>query len=193
MNGEPTWIVPLIGGPSGVGTTTLAREAARRLESSRVLVDDLRLALARSGVRVPDADALATFDAPGGLVDLGERLTPAIEVVIENHVDQRDPEVIEGDSILPSLFDRPAMRHRTTRGRARAVFLHEANEDALFANMRGRRVGPFSREHARKNFLYGQWLRQEAERRALPIVPAHPWDSLADRILIAGGLSPENR
>lgn len=42
--------------------------------------------------------------------------------------------------------------------------------------------------HARKNVLYGQWLTQEAERRGLPVVPARPWDSLADRVLIASGL-----
>lgn len=71
--------VLLIGGPSVVGKTTVVRQLAARLNSSFVLVDDLRLALARSRVAVPDVDAVATFDAPGGLVDLDERMTPAIE------------------------------------------------------------------------------------------------------------------
>ncbi len=114
MNDGSGWLVLLIGGPSGVGKTTAAAQVARRLGASWLQVDDLRLALARSGLPVPDADAVGTFDAPGGLVALGELLTAAIEVVVENHVDQRNPVVIEGDAILPSLFDRQSARLRST-------------------------------------------------------------------------------
>jgi hypothetical protein len=98
--------------------------------------------------------------------------------------------VIEGGGILPSRFDRPAVRAQMTHGRILAVFLREADEDALVANIGARRVGSLSRAHARENFLYGKWLEQEAERRGLPVVPARPWESLADRVLAATGLSP---
>lgn len=189
MHAGPHWFVLLLGGPSGAGKSTVAAQIARRLGASWLQVDDLRLALARSGVAVPNADAVDTFDAPGGLVALGELLTPAVEVVIENHVDQRNPVVIEGDGILPALFDRPAVRARTSDGRTRALFLYEPDEDALYATMQSRRVGLCSRAHARKNVLYGLWLKQQAEQRGLPTVPARPWDTLADRILAASGLS----
>lgn len=188
MNDSSDFFALLIGGPSGIGKSRVAAEVARRLGATWLQVDDLRLALARVGVAVPNADALPTFDEPGGLLALAELMTPAIEVVVENHVDQRNSAVIEGDAILPSLFDRPAVRERTTGGRTRAVFLHEPDEDVLRANMEARRVGLYSRAHARKNFLYGEWLRKEAERRGLSVVPARPWDTLADRILVASGL-----
>ena len=118
-------------------------------------------------------------------------MTPAIEVVIENHVDRHNPVVIEGDGILPSLFDRPSVRARRSNAHIRAVFLHEADEDALWATMRARNVGLVSRAHARKNVRYGEWLKQEAEQRGLPTVPARPWDTLADRVLMASGFPPE--
>jgi len=157
------------------------------------MVDDLRLALVRSGVPVPDADAVGTFDAPGGLVALGEAMTPAIEVVIENHVDQRIPVVIEGDGILPSLFDRPLVRARATGARVRAVFLTEPDESVLLANFRARDGDPRLATwqdsaipaHVHKNYLYGEWLTQEARHRGLPAVPARPWDSLPERIIAA--------
>lgn len=179
----------LIGGPSGVGKTTVAIQVAQRLGASWLEVDDLKLALERSGVSVPNPDAVAQFDGPGGLVALGTMITPAIEAVVENHVDQRNPLVIEGDSILPSLFDRASVRARAVQGQTRAVFLCEPDEDALYQSMLSRRRGLFSSEHAHKHFLHGQWLQQEAERRGLPIVAARPWDTLVDRILIASGLS----
>ncbi|HEV8638899.1 MAG TPA: AAA family ATPase [Chloroflexota bacterium] len=193
MNDRPDWFVLLIGGPSGVGKTTAAAQVAQRLGAPWLQVDDLRLAMERSGVPVPNADAVGTFDAPGSLVALGELLTPAIEVVIENHVDQRDPVVIEGDGILPSLFDRPSVRARSTNGRTRAVLLYEPDEAALHANMQSRRRGLASRAHARKNVLFGGWLRREAEQRGLPTVPARPWDTLTERILAASGLSDHAR
>src|SRR5947207_2025488 len=93
---DTRWYVLLIGGSSGVGKTTVASQVARRLNAGWLMVDDLRLALVRSGVRVPPADAVGAFDAPGGLIAVGELLAPAIEVVIENHVDERIPVVIEG-------------------------------------------------------------------------------------------------
>ncbi len=191
MNSGAEWSVLLIGGPSGIGKTTVAAQLARRLDVSWLMVDDLRLALARSGVPIPDSGAVMTFDAPGGLVTVGGLLTPAVEVVIENHVDQRYPVVIEGDGILPSLFDRPSVRARATHGRIRAVFLHEPDADALHANFVARSRDGWRADlqaHARKNFLFGQWVKQDAEQRGLSCVAARPWDTLVERILTASEL-----
>lgn len=192
MNGAGAWFVLLIGGPSGIGKTTVAAQVARRLDVPWLMVDDLRLALMRSGVAIPDNPHAEAFDPVNGLVAVGEAVAPAIEVVIENHVDQRIPVVIEGDGILPSLFERDSVRARATNGCVRAVYLTESDADALYANLVARGADGWRgdlRWYARRSVAYGEWLRAEAERRGLPTVPARPWETLVDRILAASGLS----
>jgi 2-phosphoglycerate kinase len=177
------WFVLLIGGASGVGKTTVAGEVARRLNAAWLMVDDLRLALERSGLPIPDSTRVEPVDAPGGLVAVGEAVSPAIEVVIE------------GDGILPSLLERPPVRARAAGGRVWAVFVHEPDPNALLANLVARGADDWREDlgwYARRSVAHGEWLKREAERRGLPIVAARPRDTLATRIIAAGGLAPRD-
>ncbi len=184
------WYVLLIGGPSGIGKTTIAAQVARRLDVPWLMVDDLRLALMRSGLPIPDNPHAEAFDPAEGAVAVGEAVAPAIEVVIENHVDQRIPLVIEGDGILPSLFERESVRTRASNGRVRAVYLTEPDPDALYANLVARGADTWRddlRWYANKSATFGEWLSREAQRRGVPVVPARPRETLVDRILAASG------
>lgn len=199
---RPGWRVLLIGGPSGTGKSMAAERLGLRFGVPWLQVDDLRLALQSSRVTLPrDTEALYFFEeTPGvlrlpperlrdGLIAVGEVMSPAIEVVVENHVDQAAPVVIEGDGILPSLFIQPSVRERTADGRARAVFLVEPDEDAILANMlaRGRgipgRTEAELRTQARAYWLYGRWLAGEARRHGLPALEPRPWATLVERIM----------
>lgn len=198
---RPSWTVLLIGGSSGTGKTTVSAEIGRRFDASWLQVDDLRLALQHTRVRLPrESDALSFFtDTPGvwelpperlrdGLIAVGEAMAPAIEIVVENHVATDAPVVIEGDGILPSLLARPALRHRLADGRVRAVLLAEPDEEVILANMlaRGRGIAgqsdPALRTQAQANRLFGRWLADEAARFGLPVLESRPWTELADRI-----------
>jgi 2-phosphoglycerate kinase len=201
--------VLLIGGVSGAGKTTAASEISRRLGIPWLMVDDLRLAFQRSRVTLPAAtEALYFFtdiearphvwhEPPerlrDALIAVGEVMEPAIEVIVESHLDQRLPMIIEGDGILPSVLQRPPLERRATDDAIHAVFIVEPREDVLLANMLTRARGISSmrdadlRREARAKWLFGQWLTGEAQRLGLPVVASRPWDSLADRILQAAG------
>ncbi len=116
-------------------------------------------------------------------------MIPALEVVIENHIDTAAPVIIEGDGILPSLFARPSVRDRAANGNVRAVFLVEPDEDAIFANMLMRNRGIAARTEAalrteaRAKCLFGRWLADEALRFELPVLEPRPWLTLLDRVM----------
>jgi 2-phosphoglycerate kinase len=202
---RPPWGVLLIGGHSGAGKSTAAERLARRYRAAWLMVDDLRLALQRSRAILPSPEATAAlhFDTTPGwwrhpperlrdaAIAVGEALGPALEVVVENHVDQRLPAVLEGDGVLPALLARPPVRARARGGRVRAVFVVEPAESALLATVRARGLEAAYMAEAevravvRARWLFGRWLAARARRAGLPVLESRPWETLADRIATA--------
>jgi 2-phosphoglycerate kinase len=199
---QADWKVLLIGGSSGVGKTTVAEQIGLHIGISWFQVDDLRLAFQRSHVTFPEGTPALYFftGTPNiwsrspellrdGLIAVGQVLSPALEVIIENHVDTFAPIVIEGDGILPSLFARPSVRTRAIDGSVRSVFLIEPDEEVLLANIMARDRGVTGYSEAEQStqaqaaWLYGQWLAQEARRFCLPVVEARPRSTLVERIM----------
>lgn len=157
------WTVLLIGGVSGAGKTVVARQLGLEFGVSWLQVDDLRLALQHSGVALPDAGDTAAlrlfWDTPDvwqrspqqlrdGLIAVGKAMSAAIEIVVANHVDTAAPAVIEGDNIVPTLVACPLLRDYVQRGHVRAVFLVEADERTVLANILARGRGLTGRTEA---------------------------------------------
>jgi 2-phosphoglycerate kinase len=197
---NPDWFVFLIGGHSAVGKTTAAKSIGLSLGMPWMMVDDLRLALQRACARLPGGTDALYFDKRPhfwrrppeelceALIAVGEVMSAPLEAVIENHVDQSAPIVIEGADILPSLLSRPPVLERASA--IRAVFLVESDESAILDSTlargggwtAGRTPGELGDEaHAR--WLFGQWLAREAARRGLPVVEPRPWKTLVERLI----------
>jgi 2-phosphoglycerate kinase len=212
-NNRLPWDVLLIGGPSGVGKSTAAKQIARRFGVSWLQVDDLRLALQWSQVRLPDPEdtrKLYFFDTPevwllspeqlrDGFIGVGEALSPAIAKVITNHLAIAEPMVLEGDGLLPSLLARPDIQAWNQSGRVRAVVVAPPDEEAILANMLARGRGTPGRSeselqaNARANWLYGAWLAAEARRFGVLVLGSEPLDTLGDGIVDATAGSPNER
>lgn len=160
------WLVLLIGGHSATGKTVVSERIGLSFGVPWMMVDDLRLAFQRSQARLPEGTDALYFDKESGfwrrppeeqhdaLIAVGEALSPALEVIIENHVDQAVPIVIEDDGILPSLLSRPPVLER--REAVRAAFLVEPDEEAVLENVVGRGRESDMGEAARAKWLFGQ-------------------------------------
>ena len=195
------WLVLLIGGHSATGKTIAAERIGLSLGVSWMMVDDLRLAFQRARVALPSGTEALYFDKQphfwrrppeeqcDALIAVGEVMSAPLEAVVENHVDQSAPIVIEGDGILPSLLSRPPVLERAAA--IRAAFLVEPDESAVLANMlaRGRHIAGMTqkelRNEARAKWMFGQWLAAEASRYNLPVVEPRPWETLTERLIDA--------
>ena len=205
-DGAP-WTVLLIGGASGTGKSTVARQIGRELGIPWYQVDDFRLALQWSEVTLPSkTEALYYFAhieekphiwkaQPEALRDVliavGEVMEPAIAAVVENHISQNNPVVIEGDGILPSLLQRNHIRRHVETGDLRMVVLAESSEALLLSNMLARNRGFRNKSkqdieiEARAKWLFGEWLAVEAARYEVPIIASRPRESTVARVLAA--------
>lgn len=204
---QPAWRVLLIGGSSGVGKTVVAQTIARQLGLSVLLVDDIRMAIQQ--VTMPgEQPGMHYFLAHPhiwqkppetlceGFVTVATALARPLTATIAHHVFVKEagPIVLEGDGLLPALAARKAFPslHFTPAvvdNEVRAVFLVEPDEAILAQNMqrRGRLFGDLSAREQQNlvhaSWLYGQWLKRQADHYNLPIVEPRPWNNLAERML----------
>ena len=107
--------VVLIGGSSGVGKTIIARELAKRLSVSLLLLDDVRLALqaATTSETHPDLHVFLNYPTEQwkdseaifrDLIKVGRIMVEPLRAIIHHHLIVPDVGwiIIEGDGILPN-------------------------------------------------------------------------------------------
>jgi 2-phosphoglycerate kinase len=191
------WQVLLLGGPSGTGKTAVSYRLARYFDVGITEVDDFQVMLERMTTpeqqpvlhwwRVhPAFDQVPATEIFEQGLDVGRVMGVGLEAVIANHLETEMPVVLEGDFIHPALAARTSFVDEPNDGRVRAIFIIEDDEQQLASNFSRREPerGPQTKR-ARVSWLYGQWLKQEAERYGLPFVPARPWDTVFERIVAA--------
>lgn len=195
------WQILLIGGSSGTGKTVLAHQLARHFGVALTQVDDLRLALQRttspSGqpdlhvfLGTPDVWQRPAEELRDRLIGVAHALTPAIDAVVEHHLDTPYPLILEGDGILPAFAAR-WIASEQGRGRVRSVFLYASHESQLFDSMteRGRGFEQYAQAEqqaqSRMKLLYNQWLKAEADRHSLTTLNTLPRETLLARVLHA--------
>ncbi len=114
-------------------------------------------------------------------------MTPALEAFINWEMKEGNRFIFQGAWITPEL----AARRCAASDEVRAVFLDEPVADDIMASMleRSKRTEPDARQLvvARVAWLYGNWIREQAERHRIPLVAARPRETLVERIIEAAG------
>lgn len=185
------WDVLLIGGASGAGKTSVSYRIAQHFGVGICEADDFHAILA--AMTTPEQQPILHYWGthpearefpPEWIVEhtisVARVLTPALEVVIANHLESRTPLVLEGDFLLPSLVSMDK--------RVRAIFLYEDDEAQIARNFLAREPEEGDQsKRARVSWLFGNWLNSEAEKFGAAVVPARPWNTLFERVLEAIG------
>ena len=192
-----TWQVLLLGGASGTGKTLLSYRLARELGIGITEVDDFQVVLERMTTpeQQPVLHFWQTHPDPGSLsaeeiheqgLDILKVMLPALEAVVENHLESATPFVLEGDFIHPALAARDAFGEEPNAGRVRGVFLYEPDEGQIVQNFLEREAatGPQT-TRARVSVLRAAWIRETCEELGIAALPARPWNTLFDRVLDA--------
>lgn len=187
---QRSWQVLLLGGPSGTGKTSVSYRLAHHFEIGITEVDDFQVMLECMTTPAeqpvlhywrthPEAANQSAEEILERTIAVGQVMAPALDAVITNHIESQAPVVLEGDFILPMVAAAPSFDDLV-----RAVFLYEENEEQLRQNFLQREPEQGIQEkRARVSWLYGQWLKQVAERVGAIALPARPWDNLFERIL----------
>ncbi|MBZ0286488.1 MAG: hypothetical protein K8I30_02660 [Anaerolineae bacterium] len=184
-----TWEVLLLGGPSGVGKTQVSYRLAQYFGTGVIELDDFQIVLQQMTTQEqqpllhrwkvhPEIHAQPAETILEHILKIAEAMTPALEAVIANHLRTHMPLILDGDLILPSLVTRSAYA-----GRVKGVFLCEDDEAQLLDNLARREPGNVQPKRARVSWLYGEWLKGEAERSGLTLIPARPWETVLERIV----------
>ncbi|WP_136625268.1 hypothetical protein [Dictyobacter kobayashii] len=190
-----SWQVLLLGGPSGVGKTSVSYRLAHHFGIGITEVDDFQVILERMTTPAeqpvlhywrthPEAGNQPAEEIVKQTIAVGQVMAPALEAVIANHIESRAPVVLEGDFILPMLAT--AFSDSSLRVQVRTLFLYEDNEEQFCHNFLQREPEHgLQKKRAQVSWLYGQWLKQEAQRAGALTIAARPWDNLFERILTA--------
>jgi len=208
---QPGWRVLLLGGSAGVGKTQVAQALARQRGLSVLLVDDISLAIQQvttpaeqPGIHYFPAHPTIWQKPPEalceGFITVSHALARPLSAAIAHHlcVQSAGPIIIAGDDILPALaacrdFSTLHWNLASVTSEMRAVFLVESDEEILVQHLQecgrtSRDLSPREQETlARAHWLYGQWLRRQAEGYGLPVVESRPFETLVERVALAAG------
>ena len=194
---ERSWDVLLLGGASGTGKSRASYPLAHHYGVALTEVDDLMAVLFQ--MTTPEQQTVLHYwpthpevvewpaeDILEQHLAVAHVLQPALEAVIARHLENQTPVVIEGDYLLPALAARSHFAGVPAQGRVRSVFLYEPDEDQLLRNFLGREPEEGEQDkRAIVSWLYGNWLKDDAESFGLAALPARPWDTRLERIIAA--------
>jgi 2-phosphoglycerate kinase len=189
------WEVLLIGGASGVGKTSISYRLAHYFGIGITEVDVFQVILEHMTTPEqqpilhywntnPEAAKLSPEKIVELTISVGKVMLPVLEVVIANHIESQRPIVLEGDYILPALGAQARYGEYANQGRIRAIFIDEADEAQIVQNYLLREPDEGEQTfRAHVSWLYADWLRREAEKFGIAVVPSRPWDTLFERLV----------
>ena len=188
MNKDRNWTVLFIGGASGTGKSSIAYEIARFYGVNVLEVDDIHLTVEaattkesfpathywNTGVNWKDIGVEGNVN---WLIDVSKELVPVLKALVDRHLEDHVPIIIEGDFIYPEFtksFENPEVR---------SIFVNEADINQIIQNYLSREGGDLQEYRAEISIAYGKWITKTCSQNHIRVLEARPWDTALTRAL----------
>lgn len=182
----------LIGGASGVGKSCVSYALSEFYEMNVVQVDDFQCIVEHftkeedypvfhywknhfeEAVVQPIEKKLEI------MINYANTLSKALELVINNHLEENRPMILEGDFISPELCKK-LLADGEIKKRVKCVFILEDDQAQIVQNYHARE-GTLQAGRAELSWRYNNWIKEQVAGTEIIIVPAMPWETSANRI-----------
>lgn len=179
----------LIGGASGVGKSCISDQLAKVFDLNVVLVDDFQCIVEHftreedyptfhywtkhfeEAVKQPLEKKLEI------MIDYANALSKALELVVNNHLEENRPMILEGDFIAPEL----CKKLMDESDRIKCIIITEDDPNQIIQNYFDREAR-IQTDRSALSLQYNNWLKEQIKDTQIIAVPARPWDTLVDRI-----------
>jgi len=184
---ERTWDVLIIGGASGSGKTSISRPLSRLYGVDLVRVDDFQTIMEAliSPDMIPtlhywkiqpDWRVQSVDWVVDRLKDVSRAWLPGLTAVINDHMDENIPMILEGDFILPELAVSFGNK------RIKSIFVHEPSREQIVQNYLARE-GKLQQHRADISHSFGNWLAENCKKYGITVVEPRPWGNVVERVI----------
>lgn len=188
MNNDRNWTVLFVGGASGTGKSSIAYEIARFYGVNVIEVDDIYLTVEtvttkdkfpaihywNTGVNWKN---IGVDNNVNWLIDVSKEMVPVLRELVNRHIEDKLPIIIEGDFISPEFtksFENPEVK---------AIFVNETEIDQILQNYLSREGGDLQHYRAEISITYGKWIEDTCNRNGISVIESRPWDTALSRAL----------
>jgi 2-phosphoglycerate kinase len=188
VNNDRNWTVLFIGGASGTGKSSLAYEIARFYGVNVLEVDDIHLSVEAvttkehypvihywsTGVNWKDVGVEGNVK---WLIDVGKELIPVLKALVNRHLEDKLPIIIEGDFINPEFTQ--SIKHPMVK----SIFVMESDKNQILQNYFSREGGELQHYRTEISIAYGKWLADACKQNGIRVIEARPWNTALERTI----------
>jgi len=181
------WIVLIIGGASGTGKSELAYKVAKEYGISVLELDDIHTAI--KPFASPD-EYPAIHDPEGHkwmergvdlnvnwLKDVSREMFDTLKRVVDRHIEDNLPVIIEGDFIHPDLV-------ASLDGlNVKVLFVQESDINQVISNYVSREGGDPQQLRAEISCTHGSWIADTCRNKGINLIESRPWETVLDRAI----------
>ena len=188
MNNDRNWTVLFIGGASGTGKSSIAYEIARFYGLNVLEVDDIHLSVEavttkesfpaihywNTGVNWEEIGVAGNVN---WLIDVSKEMIPVLKELVNRHIEDKLPIIIEGDFIYPEFansFENPEVK---------SIFVNESDINQILQNYLSREGGDLQHYRAEISIAYGKWIADTCNQNGIRLIEARPWDTVLTRAI----------